>query len=132
MITRHEAEFHPWTPVHYWRSVAVSNSLEGMVDGSMNAEAQERFSPDYSIHPGEILAETLQVRSISSAEFALRCGISEEQVCQIVNGRESISLEVATTFERVLGIRASLWMNLESAWSRRLLPSSRSADPSDS
>lgn len=97
----------------------------------MSAKVRDTFSPDYTVHPGEILAETLQARSISHAEFALRCGISGEHVCQMVNGRESISLETAQTFERVLGIRSSLWMNLEAAWRRRLLPSSRRTHPSD-
>jgi len=80
----------------------------------MSAKVREAFSPDYSVHPGEILGETLQARSISQAEFASRCGLSEKHVSQIVNGKASISSETALAFERVLGVRASLWMNLES------------------
>jgi len=81
----------------------------------MNAKVREGFSPDYSVHPGEILGETLQARSISQAEFASRCGLSEKHVSQIVNGKASISSETALAFERVLAMRASLWMNLESS-----------------
>jgi addiction module HigA family antidote len=81
----------------------------------MTAKAREAFSPDYSVHPGEILGETLQARSISQAEFASRCGLSEKHVSQIINGKASISSETALAFERVLGMRASLWMNLESS-----------------
>jgi len=81
----------------------------------MTANARVAFSPDYSVHPGEILGETLQARSISQAEFALRCGLSEKHVSQIINGKASISSETALAFERVLGMRASLWMNLESS-----------------
>ena len=81
----------------------------------MIAKARDTFSPDYTIHPGEILAETLQARSISQAELAARSGISEKHVSQIVNGKASISSETALAFERVLGMRASLWMNLESS-----------------
>ena len=81
----------------------------------LTAKAREAFTPDYSVHPGEILGETLQARSISQAEFASRCGLSENHVSQIVNGKASISSETALAFERVLGIRASLWVNLESS-----------------
>ena len=81
----------------------------------MTAKGREGFSPDYSVHPGEILGETLQARSISQAELAARCGLSEKHVSQIVNGKASISSETALAFERVLGIRASLWVNLESS-----------------
>lgn len=80
----------------------------------MNATKQYTFSPDYSIHPGEILAETLQVRTLSQSEFASRCGLSEKHVSQIINGKASITSETALTFERVLAVRASLWMNLDS------------------
>jgi HTH-type transcriptional regulator/antitoxin HigA len=80
----------------------------------MSPEKRKVFRPDYSIHPGEILGETLQARSISQAEFASRCGLSEKHVSQIINGKASITSETALTFEHVLGTRASLWMNLES------------------
>jgi len=80
----------------------------------MSPEKRQVFGPDYSIHPGEILGETLQARSISQVEFASRCGLSEKHVSQIINGKASITSETALTFERVLGTRASLWMNLES------------------
>jgi len=81
----------------------------------MTTKVREAFSPDYSVHPGEILAETLQARSISQAEFASRCELSEKHVSQIINGKASITSETALAFERVLGMRASLWMNIESS-----------------
>ena len=81
----------------------------------MNTAKQYTFNPDYSVHPGEILGETLQARSISQSELASRCGISEKHVSQIINGKASITSETALLFERALGIRASLWMNLESS-----------------
>lgn len=80
----------------------------------MNATKQYTFSPDYTVHPGEILAETLQARTISQSEFASRCELSEKHVSQIINGKASITSETALTFERVLAVRASLWMNLDS------------------
>ncbi len=79
----------------------------------MSTNKQQVFSPDYSVHPGEILGETLRARSISQSEFASRCGLSEKHVSQIINGKASITSETALTFEHVLGTRASLWMNLD-------------------
>jgi addiction module HigA family antidote len=81
----------------------------------MNTIKQYTFKPDYSVHPGEILGETLKARSISQSELASRYGISEKHVSQIINGKASVSSETALLFERALGIRASLWMNLESS-----------------
>ncbi|MEA3238523.1 MAG: HigA family addiction module antitoxin [Candidatus Bipolaricaulota bacterium] len=81
----------------------------------MNTVKQYTFKPDYSVHPGEILGETLKARCISQAELASRCGISEKHISQIINGKASVTSETALLFERALGIRASLWMNLESS-----------------
>ena len=75
---------------------------------------QHAFTPDYTIHPGEILGEALQARSISQTELASRCGLSDKHVSQIINGKASITSETALMFEQVLGVHASLWMNLES------------------
>lgn len=80
----------------------------------MTVNRQYTFNPDYTVHPGEILGEALQTRSISQSEFASRCGLSEKHVSQIINGRASITSETALMFEQVLGVRARLWMNLES------------------
>ncbi|MCK5827795.1 HigA family addiction module antidote protein [Candidatus Bipolaricaulota bacterium] len=80
----------------------------------MSAERRYAFQPDYTIHPGEILGETLQARAISQSELASRCGLSEKHVSQIINGRASITSETALMFEQVLGVRARLWMSLES------------------
>ena len=80
----------------------------------MSADKRHTFNPDYTVHPGEILGETLQARSISQSEFASRCGLSEKHVSQVINGKASITSETALMFERVLGTRASLWVNLES------------------
>ena len=80
----------------------------------MSPDKQHAFKPDYSVHPGKILGETLQARSISQSEFASRCGLSEKHVSQIINGKASVTSESALTFERVLGTKAGLWMNLES------------------
>ena len=80
----------------------------------MRTDTQYIFRQAYSVHPGETLGETLQARSISQSEFASRCGLSEKHVSQIINGKASITSETALTFERVLAVQASLWMNLES------------------
>ncbi|HEC13397.1 MAG TPA: addiction module antidote protein, HigA family [Acidiferrobacteraceae bacterium] len=72
-----------------------------------------QFEPDYAIPPGEILEETLATRGMKKAEFAERCGRSEKMVSQIISGQAPITAETAIQFERVLGVNASVWNNLE-------------------
>lgn len=79
------------------------------------SETRYAFAPDYSVAPGEILAETLEARRIPQAELAARCGLSEKHVSQIINGKASITSDTALLLERTLGVAASLWLNLESS-----------------
>jgi HTH-type transcriptional regulator / antitoxin HigA len=72
-----------------------------------------QFAPDYSIHPGEILEETLTSRSISHKELAERTGLSMKTVSLITNGKAPITSETAIHLERALGVSARLWSNLD-------------------
>lgn len=78
------------------------------------SETRYAFTPDYSVAPGEVLAEMLEARQISQAELATRCGLSEKHVSQVITGKASITSDTALLLERALGVAASLWLNLES------------------
>lgn len=71
------------------------------------------FEPDYAIHPGEMLEETLAARGIKKSEFAEMCELSPKTVSQIINGKAPVSPENAIGFERVLGVSANVWSNLD-------------------
>ena len=75
-----------------------------------------QFEPDYAVHPGEILNETLDARGIRKTDFAERCGISLKTISQIINGKAPVTPETALQFERVLGISADIWNNLDSRY----------------
>ena len=78
----------------------------------MSSMETNAYKPDYAIHPGEILEETLGARGIKKTELAERCGIALKTVSQIINGRASISPAIAIRIERAIGVSASLWSNL--------------------
>jgi HTH-type transcriptional regulator / antitoxin HigA len=80
----------------------------------------EHFSPDYIIPPGEILEETLEARGIKKKDFADRCGRTAKMISEIIAGKAAITPETALQFERVLGVSAQLWSNLESRYRLRL------------
>lgn len=80
----------------------------------------EKFTPDYIIPPGEILEETLDARGIKKKEFAERCGKTAKTISEIIAGKAPITPETALQFERVLGVSARLWSNLESSYRLKL------------
>ncbi|MFH1648458.1 MAG: HigA family addiction module antitoxin [Patescibacteria group bacterium] len=73
-----------------------------------------KFEPDYAIRPGEILEETLDARRIKKKEFAKRCMLSDKTISQIISGKAPITPDTAIRFERILGVSAAVWNNLES------------------
>ena len=78
----------------------------------MNNIETNAYQPDYTIHPGEILEETLAARGIKKTALAERCGITLKTVSQIINGKALISPSIAIRLERAIGVSASLWSNL--------------------
>jgi HTH-type transcriptional regulator/antitoxin HigA len=86
-----------------------------------------RYSPDIAIPPGETIAEILQERGITQTDFALMLGRTQKNVSQLVNGKAPVSPELAIDLERVLGVPAAMWNNLESVY-RDLLARGREAE----
>lgn len=70
--------------------------------------------------PGDSLQETLDELSMSQAELAERIGRPKEKVNDIIRGREVISTATAHKLEKVLGIRASFWLNREAEYRSQL------------
>lgn len=79
----------------------------------MNKENNSQFIPDYAVPPGETLLETIENMGMSQAELAYRTGRPKKTINEIIKGKAAITPETALQFERVLGIPASFWNNLE-------------------
>ena len=72
------------------------------------------FAPDYEVHPGEILEETLEACGMKKLDFAKRCGLSDKTMSQIINGKAHVTPDIALQCERLLGVSAVVWNNLQS------------------
>lgn len=62
------------------------------------------YEPDYAVSPGVILKERMEVRGLSPAELARRCGTSETLVSGIISGDTPIDLEMARRLEGVFDL----------------------------
>jgi addiction module HigA family antidote len=67
------------------------------------------FQPDYAIHPGETLAETLEDLGLSQAELAQRMGCPLRRIAEIIQGKKAITPDTALQLERATGVPASFW-----------------------
>lgn len=77
------------------------------------ATEQTAWQPDWSVPPGEILAEALQERGMTQSELARRMDRPVKTINEIVNGKAAITPDTAIQLERAIGISARLWNGLE-------------------
>lgn len=72
-----------------------------------------------AIHPGEHLAEELDVLHMSAAELARKLGVPTNRVTQILNGTRSITGDTALRLGHFFGTSAQFWLNLQSLYDLR-------------
>ena len=68
--------------------------------------------------PGEILLEELEEIGMSPRELARRMGRPMSEINELIKGTTQVTLDTALRIERVLGVPAHVWVNLET--NRRL------------
>jgi antitoxin HigA-1 len=73
-----------------------------------------------SIHPGEHLAEELNVLNMSAAELARRLAVPTNRITQILNGSRSITGDTALRLAHFFGPSPEFWLNLQSLYDLRL------------
>lgn len=72
-----------------------------------------RHEPDYAIPPGETLLETIEHLGMTQAELAKRMDRPLKTINEIIKGKAAITAETSLQLERVLGVPANFWNNLE-------------------
>jgi len=77
------------------------------------------YEPDYVTEPGDTLQETIDSLGISQKELAARTGFTPKHINQLISGVKRISPETALRLEKVTGVPARFWNNLESNYQER-------------
>lgn len=77
---------------------------------------KKQIIPAFATHPGELIKDELVERKMTQKELAELTGIKPSILSETINGKRSISLNMATALESVLGIPTTLWMNLQTQY----------------
>ncbi len=98
-----------------WGLVALAYSAfdRGERKPTMSERPRNEYRPDRVSRPGETLAELRSERGLTHSELAAELGMSEQALDEIIEGKAPITPETATRLERVLGVPADFWSNLE-------------------
>lgn len=70
--------------------------------------------------PGATVKEQLENRGISQKEFAIRMGMSEKHISNLINGKVQLTPDVAENLEMVLGVPSNFWNKLEAIFREKL------------
>jgi addiction module HigA family antidote len=72
------------------------------------------------IHPGEVLAEELGELNISATELARQIKVPPSRITGIINGKRSVSADMALRLGHWFGTSAVFWLNLQKSYELRL------------
>jgi antitoxin HigA-1 len=68
-------------------------------------------------HPGKMLLEEfLKPLGMSQVELAERIGVSFPRVNELIHGKRWLTPDTALRLERLFGMEAQFWLNLQVAW----------------
>lgn len=81
---------------------------------------KNEFFPDYTVAPGEFVQEHLDLNGWSELEFAGKCELPLDTVSSVIEGTTRVTSLIATQFEKVLGVRACIWLRLEQMYQEGL------------
>ncbi len=74
------------------------------------------------ITPGEILREDfMEPLDISINQLARDLSVPPNRICEIVNGKRSISADTALRLQRYFGVEAQFWLNLQTEYDLRIM-----------
>lgn len=81
---------------------------------------ENQFVPNTYSPPGEALAEVIEERGMTQTDLALRLGMAQKTVNEIIQGKAPLTQYTALALERVLGVPASVWNRYEADYREQL------------
>jgi HTH-type transcriptional regulator/antitoxin HigA len=79
------------------------------------------FEPDWTVHPGRIVKEFLDDDEYTNEAFAKKVGWSVKFLEDLLDGKTSITNDMAEKFCKVLGMSKQFWLNLQANYEEDLI-----------
>lgn len=76
----------------------------------------KELRPYKPTHPGEVLKDELLSRKITQKKFAESISIPYTELNEVLNSKRPISANLALMLEAALGIKAYIWINMQSRY----------------
>lgn len=82
----------------------------------LNTMGNNNISPFIATHPGEMIKDELKERKMTQKQLAEMSGIKASILSETINGKRSVSLNMAVALEKTLEIPADIWMNMQNQY----------------
>ncbi len=89
---------------------------------------EQALHSNLAIPPGEFLAEVIEDLGMTKADLANRLDRPATKLSAIFRGKKAITPHMALLLEKVVGVRAHVWMGLESEYRLALARQSQEAE----
>lgn len=86
------------------------------VEGKQDNMIANNLTPLAATHPGEMIKDELQERKMTQKQLEELTGIKQSVISETINGKRSLSLNFAIALEKVFGIPADVWMNMQTKY----------------
>ena len=91
-----------------------------MLEGTNSMMIANNLKPFRPTHPGEVLKEELEFRGISQRGLAKDMGISYSVLNEVLNGKRSLSPELAMMMEAALGVDAAPLLAMQNEYDMQM------------
>ena len=78
--------------------------------------SKKELIPFEATHPGELIKDELKARGMTQKQLADETGIKPSVLSETINGKRSISINMAAALEKVLDIPVDMWMNMQTQY----------------
>ena len=90
------------------------------LDGTPNNMIANNLKPFQPTHPGEVLKDELEFRGISQRGLSKEIGISYSVFNEVLNGKRTLSPELALMMEAALGVDAAPLLAMQNEYDMQM------------
>lgn len=69
-----------------------------------------------AFHPGYYIKEIIENSGLTQEDFAKRLGTTPKNISILIQGKQSLSMDMAVKLSKMLGTSVNYWLNLQSAF----------------